>query len=245
MYHAPLRAALVDVGGTLWPDRWVLSEQDQQARVAAVRSVLPRPDPEDVEAAVTALTALVDEGPGSANRRRAVELIGDMLRTRGWAADPETVRAVRRALCGLASRAITPFAGAGALLAGLKASGLRCVILSNTTYRDAEVYGQDFTNLGWHGWVDGCMTSIDAGCAKPDPRIFRLALDLAEAAPAETVMIGDSEDNDILPARQMGLRTVRVGIEARAEGSAADVTVSSLTDALAAVRSWALTPRDG
>ena len=235
--EAPLRAALVDVGGTLWPDHWVLSEEDQQVRIAAVQAVLPQAEPTELAAAVAALTARVEEGPGDSNRRRAVELIGAALEAQGWPCDDRTVRAVRRALCLELGAALTPFDGAGSLLAGLKADGMRCVILSNTTFRDAEVYGRDFSALGWDAWLDGCVTSIDAGCAKPDPRIFELALQVAEVAPEDCVMIGNSEDKDIIPARALGLRTVRVAIEQPPSASQADVVVTSLTDALVGVLS--------
>jgi FMN phosphatase YigB (HAD superfamily) len=43
---------------------------------------------------------------------------------------------------------------------------------------------------------------------KPDPAIFRWALEKAGCAPAEAVMVGDRIDNDILPAKKLGLRTI-------------------------------------
>ena len=46
--------------------------------------------------------------------------------------------------------------------------------------------------------------------SKPDPVIFRLALDAADCAPADAVMIGDRLDNDIRPAKVLGFATVRV-----------------------------------
>lgn len=46
------------------------------------------------------------------------------------------------------------------------------------------------------------------GMKKPDPEIFAWALEQADAAPDEAVMVGDRIDNDIVPARQAGLWTV-------------------------------------
>jgi HAD superfamily hydrolase (TIGR01549 family) len=43
---------------------------------------------------------------------------------------------------------------------------------------------------------------------KPDPAIFRWALAQAGCAPEEAVMVGDRIDNDILPARQLGMWTL-------------------------------------
>ncbi len=51
--------------------------------------------------------------------------------------------------------------------------------------------------------------SCDLGVAKPDLTAFRLARD--KVAPAECVMIGDSLENDIAPARQLGFTVIHFG----------------------------------
>ncbi len=51
-------------------------------------------------------------------------------------------------------------------------------------------------------------SSWEAGASKPDPAIFRLALSLAGCAPEQAVMIGDRLDNDIFPAKALGMKTV-------------------------------------
>ncbi len=43
---------------------------------------------------------------------------------------------------------------------------------------------------------------------KPEPGIFTWALREADCAPGEAVMVGDRIDNDIVPARQLGMWTV-------------------------------------
>lgn len=43
---------------------------------------------------------------------------------------------------------------------------------------------------------------------KPDIRIFEYALDKANCTPQEACMIGDRLDNDILPAKALGIKTV-------------------------------------
>jgi HAD superfamily hydrolase (TIGR01549 family) len=47
------------------------------------------------------------------------------------------------------------------------------------------------------------------GVSKPDPEIFRLALAQAGCAPQTAIMIGDRPDNDIAPARSVGMWTIR------------------------------------
>ena len=54
------------------------------------------------------------------------------------------------------------------------------------------------------------MASAEAGCAKPDPKIFTMALNKAGCEPAEAVMVGDRLDNDIAPAKKLGMKTVWV-----------------------------------
>ena len=52
--------------------------------------------------------------------------------------------------------------------------------------------------------------SEELGLEKPDPRIYRAALEQAEADPARAVMCGDRLDYDIRPAKDAGMRTVWV-----------------------------------
>lgn len=52
--------------------------------------------------------------------------------------------------------------------------------------------------------------SGDAGLRKPDPAIFKAALAQAQCPPEQAVMIGDRLDNDILPAQNLGMKTIWV-----------------------------------
>jgi len=54
------------------------------------------------------------------------------------------------------------------------------------------------------------VISSEVGIKKPDPRIFQLAMQLAEArSPKDCTMIGDRLDTDILPANMLGMKTIR------------------------------------
>lgn len=59
-------------------------------------------------------------------------------------------------------------------------------------------------------YFDVVVASAEAGCAKPDLKIFNLALEQAGCKPNDAVMIGDRLDNDIVPAKQIGMKTVWV-----------------------------------
>ena len=59
-------------------------------------------------------------------------------------------------------------------------------------------------------YFDVVMASAEAGCAKPDLKIFKMALQKAKCEPNEAVMVGDRLDNDIVPAKELGMKTVWV-----------------------------------
>ena len=59
--------------------------------------------------------------------------------------------------------------------------------------------------------------SEELGTEKPEPRIFEWALAEAGVLPAQAMMIGDRIDNDIKPAKALGMQTLwlRLGHEGR------------------------------
>lgn len=57
-------------------------------------------------------------------------------------------------------------------------------------------------------YFDVICASAEEKCAKPDLRLFQIALAKADCAPENAVMIGDRIDNDIIPASQLGMKTV-------------------------------------
>ncbi len=62
--------------------------------------------------------------------------------------------------------------------------------------------------LGLLKHIDLVIASAEEGVAKPDLRIFQLALDRANCKPEEAIMVGDRIDNDIIPANKIGMTTV-------------------------------------
>ena len=58
------------------------------------------------------------------------------------------------------------------------------------------------------GHVDVLVVSEEAGVSKPDPAIFRIALDALHVGADEAVMVGDSWAADILGAQAAGIRAV-------------------------------------
>lgn len=69
----------------------------------------------------------------------------------------------------------------------------------------AEERLRSFGILEYFGLV---LASAEVGLSKPDPRIFQMALDRAGCRAEQAVMAGDRLDNDIIPARALGMKTV-------------------------------------
>ena len=82
------------------------------------------------------------------------------------------------------------------------------------------------------------ISSWDVQLMKPDIRIFEYALDKANCNPQEACMIGDRLDNDILPAKALGMKTVWIkqGFGALQKPLSkleeADYTINNLTELL-------------
>lgn len=65
--------------------------------------------------------------------------------------------------------------------------------------------------LAQHGvmqYIDLVVASAEEGVAKPDKRIFEIALERSSCKPGDVVMIGDRIDNDIVPANLLGMHTI-------------------------------------
>ncbi len=91
------------------------------------------------------------------------------------------------------------------VLAELKRRGLRLAVVSNTEdgrLRDA-LEAAGVTDL-----FDLLVDSRHVGARKPEPAIFRHALERLGVEPGEAAFVGDSYAHDALPALAAGLRAV-------------------------------------
>lgn len=102
----------------------------------------------------------------------------------------------------LAALSFRPFPDALPLLRVLKERGVRVVAASNWDASLPDGLGQ----AGLLGYLDGAVSSAVVGSAKPDPAVFRAALELAKCEPDEAFHVGDSPDGDVEGARGAGIR---------------------------------------
>lgn len=95
-------------------------------------------------------------------------------------------------------------------------------------------------NWGIGKYFDVVVASAETGFAKPDLKIFNIALEQAKCHPNEAVMIGDRIDNDIVPARKLGMKTIwiRQGFSKlyqKKQEDEFDISVDSLDELLRAL----------
>lgn len=96
---------------------------------------------------------------------------------------------------------------AESVLQRLRGLGLRLGVISNSNGSVRTILAE----TGLTPYLDFVLDSAEVGVEKPDPRIFRMALDEARVAPAEAVYIGDLYSVDVLGARSAGLEAILLG----------------------------------
>src|SRR4030081_3511902 len=184
-----LDVALIDVGGTLWPNSWPFRETDGAGRHQRVGAAMPALEAGQVDSLVADLIAssrIGDEARAISTETPATiaaaeVLIAASLERQGLPADLPTVARIGGALALLVADRMNPLPGAPELLAEIHELGLRTVIASNTYWRDAESYWDDFRLLGMADHIDAIVTSVDAGHLKPHPAVFEMAMRVADA----------------------------------------------------------------
>lgn len=97
-----------------------------------------------------------------------------------------------------------PFVDAFETLEALKERGYSLGIIANQATGTA----QRLDVWGLLKYFDVVAASAELGAAKPDKLIFEKAFEMAGCQPHNSVMVGDRIDNDILPAKELGMRTV-------------------------------------
>lgn len=97
-----------------------------------------------------------------------------------------------------------PYGNTESVLEQLTVKGYRLGVIANqspgTKLR--------LSNWGLLKYFDIVLASAEEGVSKPDREIFHRALAAAKCLPADAVMIGDRLDNDIVPAKKVGMKTI-------------------------------------
>jgi len=88
-------------------------------------------------------------------------------------------------------------------------------------------------DFGYTPFLSAIVDSRRVGLFKPDPAIFRHAAEKLGRDPGEIMMVGDSFERDVRPAKQVGMKTAWLeGVEPRdcPDPSLADLRLRALAD---------------
>ncbi len=129
------RVVFVDVGGTLWPNRWTSLPDDDFERVDRLREAVPSL-PREAAAEIVAALSTVDHPP--TERQQTDVLVSEAVRQVAPGVTMP-VAAVISAMCLPALGRVDPFPGTRTLLGTLADRGVRVVVVSNVLWRDSEM----------------------------------------------------------------------------------------------------------
>lgn len=118
-------------------------------------------------------------------------------------------------------------AGVDTLICEIRDRGIKQVVISNWS----PTLPAFLRFHGLYNLFDGVVFSAEDGIRKPDERIFRRAFEIADVEPRQAVFIGDSRENDIVPAMALGVTTIHFDPRRRCESRDAE-TIEQLRQRL-------------
>lgn len=193
-----IRAIFFDMGGTLdgdglhWLDRFRTLYRDFGAEFPddAIRRAFDEAE----------RRSSLDESIASADLARMIELhVGWQLAHLGLK-EPRLERHLIDGFIGPVREAAVANAQ---LLAGLVERGFALGVISNGCGN----VGKLCADLGYNRFLTVIVDSRRVGLFKPDPAIFRHAAEELGGDPGEMMMVGDSFERDVRPARKAGMKT--------------------------------------
>lgn len=99
-------------------------------------------------------------------------------------------------------------------VAELRGRGIRTGLITVCSEDVVDVWAE----TPFAGLFDAEVFSSSCGLCKPDPRIYRLALDQLGLAPAETVFVGDGANDELAGAERVGMRAILIHRAGREPG---------------------------
>jgi HAD superfamily hydrolase (TIGR01549 family) len=99
----------------------------------------------------------------------------------------------------------------------------------------------DIHHIGIGDYFDFVVTAAEAGAAKPDAKIFEMALAKGQVRAQEMVHVGDDPERDVIGARAVGMRTVWINHRQRVweAGKMPDAVIQSLDQLNMVLKGWA------
>jgi putative hydrolase of the HAD superfamily len=162
------------------------------------------------------------------------ELVRQLLGEFGVAVDDAQLAAFLEAEHAVWNDAHRLAATTHALLDALRSDGLKLGLVSNA-FDPPELLHADLARMGIAERLDVAVFSSEVGRRKPDPAIFRAALDRLGVAPEEALHVGDRLYEDVRGASALGIRTVQAlwfRADEHAEGGEPDYRAFTQMDVL-------------
>ncbi len=238
---AVIRGVIFDLGGTII----ARSGNWERANAQALRQwLLSRGYPID-EGFVEVLVAEREAtfaGRAGTREVRAEEALRPVLTRYGTATYPAVLVAAEAAFFEPELQAMRLLPGALELLERLDARGLRLGLASNASSHYLILEG--CRRLELDRYLDPVISSAAVGWGKPDSRMFEAILAQWGCPPSAAVMVGDTVEADIVGAQRMGLRTILLTAERRAdepvevEGVRADMIAATLAEVGFILEDW-------
>ena len=135
----------------------------------------------------------------------------------------EIVARSEEKLFGTASTVFALYDDVVPCLEHLRSAGLKLGVISNW---DISLH-KTLRSFGLYEYFDTVVASMEEGMEKPDPMLFRIALERLGVEPSETVHVGDNPLDDLSGAKSAGIRCYVID---RANPSTASVYISSLLE---------------
>lgn len=185
-------AWLFDLGNTLMA---IPEEHDEELCLCEILGYT------DTETVRSIIYRLCDKFPNQS--------IEDFLNRFNAAVNPADNQRIRAALRNAWIRSVEEAQlkdGAWRILDDIRAAGMKLALVSNTPPTSRIILDR----LHLRERFDEIVFSCDVGFLKPDPRIFKCALDALGVSPERAVIVGDKIRTDILGGAILGMRSILV-----------------------------------
>ncbi len=210
MIRQPIEVVLFDLGGTLFHeigpwDGLYRRADDELWKVLHGAGV--DLGPRDLYGDDDTLFAFYTkhQSPGLAETTMA-SVLDQLLRSKGFALDAETLRSGLRAMYAVTQTNWRAEDDTIPTLRQLRSRGFRIGAVSNGSDDDNTQALID--NSGVRPYLEFLISSAAFGRRKPDPAIFRLALDHFQVAPEHAIMVGDNYEADVVGAHGAGMQAI-------------------------------------
>ena len=121
---------------------------------------------------------------------------------------PEAAADVLELRGAVTRQGLVPVPGAAETISALRERGVKTGLITVCS----EDVPKLWTETPFHGLFDSEVFSASVGLRKPDPRIYRLALDELGVEPEEAMFVGDGANDELGGAERVGMTAVMLEV---------------------------------